>query len=138
MSLVKILIVADEKTGMGVIMQSYLQFYSTGQYETHLLKNADEIHPLVIQVMKEDGIDITNFMSRKTSDIKKTIFQTCIVINESIPSDIPNINTEVIHLNFASPLASTGYDIILEKFRAIREEIKRSAIEITGKLSLVG
>ncbi len=85
------------------------------------LNPSDKIHPLAIEVMKEDGIDISNQKPKSLEDIPLNELNFYITLcgeeNESCPN-IPGLKT--IHFGVEDPAKSNDIKI----FRKVRDEIK--------------
>jgi arsenate reductase len=88
---------------------------------------ASFVHPLAIEVMKEIGIDISNYRSKNLSEFEGQTFDYVITLcgdaNETCPLYIGG--TKKTHIGFDDPAKATGApEEILNEFRRVRDEIK--------------
>ena len=108
--------------------QGYLQFfagnralvYSAG-IETH------GVNPKAIEVMKEDGIDISHHTSNNVNEYKDVNFDFVITVCDNAKENCPYFpaKTKNIHQNFPDPAKAVGSeDVILQEFRNVRDMIK--------------
>jgi hypothetical protein len=108
------------------MMQAYLWFYLQGNCVIHLQEKRIQIaHPLALQVMQEDGIEIREFyvpQQQTTQPPEIKIFYTQQNVRDSAA------------LTISDPLEALSYDTILQNFRMAREEVKKASIEIAGKI----
>ncbi|MCQ2343955.1 MAG: arsenate reductase ArsC [Paludibacteraceae bacterium] len=93
------------------------------------IQPASEVHPLVIKVMSEIGIDISGHypkhIDQYIGESWDYIITVCGGADESCPMFIGNVGKR-IHIGFDDPDAFTGTDEeILAEFRRVRDEIKR-------------
>lgn len=104
-----------------------LEVYSAGT------KPADKVNPRAIQVMRENGIDISNGVPE---DISKYINQSfdyvitvCDNAKETCPVFIGKVKRQ-LHIGFEDPADATGTEEeILSVFRKVRDEIKKDFYE---------
>jgi len=90
---------------------------------------SERVHPKAIQVMKEEGIDISNSRPKNVSGFLKESFDYVITVcggaKESCPAFTGNVKHR-IHIGFDDPAEATGSeDFIYSEFIRIRNEIKR-------------
>lgn len=93
------------------------------------IQPASEVHPLVIKVMSEIGMDISGHypkhIDQYIGESWDYIITVCGGADESCPMFIGNVGKR-IHIGFDDPDAFTGTDEeILAEFRRVRDEIKR-------------
>ena len=99
---------------------NYLKVYSAG-VETH------GVNPRAIQVMKEDGVDISKNSSNNIAEYDDILFDFIISVCDSAKERCPVFPGKSLHLHysFSDPASATGTEAqILESFRAVRDEIK--------------
>jgi arsenate reductase len=85
------------------------------------------VNPRAIQVMKEDGIDISHHTSNNVDEYKDIPFDYVVTVcdhaNEVCPV-FPS-TAKKMHHNFPDPAKATGTEEeILNAFRKVRDEIK--------------
>lgn len=97
-----------------------LEAYSAGT-------NASFVNPRAIEVLKEIGVDISNYRSKNLSEYDRQAFDYVITLcgdaNENCPLYIGG--TKKTHIGFDDPAKATGaQDEIMSEFRRVRDEIK--------------
>lgn len=96
------------------------QIFSAG-VETH------GVNPRAVQIMKEDGIDISNHTSNNISEYSDVDFQYVITVCDNARERCPVFpsNAKQFHYNFPDPAKATGTEEeIMDQFRRVREMIK--------------
>ena len=95
------------------------------------------VNPRAIQVMKEDGIDISGHSSNNISEYLDIAFDTIFTVCDHANEKCPYIPGEFlrIHQNFPDPARARGSeDEILEEFRTTRDLIKSYCLDLIEKL----
>ena len=126
-----ILVLCTGNSCRSQLLHGYLQqlvgeraaVYSAG-VETHGL------NPRAVQVMAEDGIDISHHTSNHVDEYAAVPFAYVLTVcdhaNEVCPA-FPSTATK-LHHNFPDPARATGSEAeIMQQFRAVRNEIKAYA-----------
>jgi arsenate reductase (thioredoxin) len=104
------------------------------------------LNPLVVEVMKEVGIDISNNKTKSVFDFYKGgklysyVFTVCDAASSEMCPIFPGLLTQTIHWSFEDPSSFIGsHEERLEKTRkvrdAIRDRIETWIGEITEKVS---
>jgi arsenate reductase len=99
---------------------SKAQIYSAG-IETH------GVNPKAIQVMAEDGIDISGHTSNHVDEYKDIPFDYVITVCDNANEACPFFpgNVKRFHHNFPDPAKATGTaEEIMDEFRRVRDMIK--------------
>ena len=100
-----------------------LELFSAGTFP------AKEVHPLAIQVMQEEGIDISGHKPKAVDELLDDAFSYVITVCDDARESCPIFTGRVhhyLHIGFEDPSAAKGSDeFILAEFRRIRDEIKR-------------
>ncbi len=94
--------------------------YSAG-IETH------GVNPKAIQVMKEDGIDISSHTSNNVNEYSHIDFDYIITVCDNANENCPFFPSKAkrFHQNFTDPAKTKGSEEeILNSFRKVRGEIK--------------
>jgi arsenate reductase len=94
--------------------------YSAG-IETH------GVNPKAIQVMAEDGIDISQHTSNNIDDYLNIPFNYVITVCDNAQENCPYFYTLALrfHQNFPDPAKATGSESdVMNEFRRVREMIK--------------
>ena len=102
---------------------SSLEVYSAGT------NPSSRVHPKAVQVMAEDGVDIS---AGKPENVDKYLDQSfdyvitvCDNAKETCPTFLGDVK-EQLHIGFEDPAEATGAEEeVLAEFRRIRDEIKR-------------
>ncbi|OQP57365.1 arsenate reductase ArsC [Niastella populi] len=95
--------------------------YSAG-VETH------GVNPRAIQIMKEDGIDISGHTSNNVNEYREIEFDFVITVCDNAKERCPFFpsNAQKFHYNFPDPAKATGSEEeILQQFRDVRNMIKK-------------
>lgn len=89
---------------------------------------APEIHPLAIQVMREDGIDISDGEPKLVNQFIDQPFDYVITVCDDAKETCPVFVGEVkhrLHKGFEDPAMATGTEEeVLAVFRKVRNQIK--------------
>ena len=97
--------------------------YSAG-IETH------GVNPKAIQVMAEDGIDISHHKSNNVDEYVNIPFDYVITVCDNAKENCPYFLSQAqrFHFNFPDPAKATGTpDEIMNEFRRVRDMIKEYA-----------
>ncbi len=87
------------------------------------------VHPLAVDVMKEDGVDITSHRPKHVEEflgrmLVRQLIVVCHDASESCPRIIPGLS-EKLDWPFDDPAAFEGTPAAtLDEFRRVRDEIK--------------
>ncbi len=105
------------------------KIYSAG-IETH------GVNPKAIQVMAEDGIDISHHTSNNVDEYIDIPFDYVITVCDNASENCPYFpgNVKRFHHNFPDPAKATGTaNEIMEQFRQVRDMIKIYSRDFTAK-----
>jgi arsenate reductase len=104
------------------------EIYSAG-VETH------GVNPRAIQIMKEDGIDISHHTSNNINEYRDINFDYVITVCDNAKERCPYFpsNAKKFHHNFPDPAKATGTEEqILQQFREVRNMIKNYSREFVA------
>lgn len=104
--------------------------YSAG-VETH------GVNPRAIQVMKEDGIDISGHTSNNAEEYLDIDFDIVITVCDNAQERCPVFPSKAkkVHQNFPDPAKANGSEEdIMNEFRRVRNLIKAFCEDFTKKL----
>lgn len=96
------------------------EVYSAG-VETH------GVNPRAIQIMKEDGIDISDHTSNNINEYKGVDFDFVITVCDNARERCPFFpsHAKKFHYNFPDPAKASGTEEeIMQQFREVRDMIK--------------
>lgn len=87
-----------------------------------------KVHPKAVEVMKENGIDLSDHYPQKVDEFLDDAFDYVITVCGHAKENCPVFLGEVkqhLHIGFEDPAEATGTEEeILEEFRRIRDEIR--------------
>lgn len=124
----KILVLCTGNSCRSQIAEGYLRhfaknkavIYSAG-IETH------GVNPRAIEIMKEDGIDISKHTSNNVDEYLNIDFDLVITVCDNAKEDCPYFPTKAkkFHHNFPDPAKAMGTEEeIMQRFHEVREMIK--------------
>lgn len=133
----KILVLCTGNSCRSQMAEGYLQFlsgkkakiYSAG-IETH------GVNPKAIEIMSEDGIDISHHTSNHIEEYQNIEFDFVITVCDNAKEHCPYFPTQAqkLHYNFPDPAKATGTkEDILNEFRKVRNLIKEFSKEFTAR-----
>jgi arsenate reductase (thioredoxin) len=89
-----------------------------------------QVNPTAVFVMKEAGVDISHHRPKLVDEYLEDKWDYVITVCDNAKETCPVFLGEVknrLHLGFEDPAHATGTDeIVLAKFRRVRDEIKQS------------
>ncbi|MCK5068475.1 MAG: arsenate reductase ArsC [Bacteroidales bacterium] len=90
---------------------------------------SDRVHPLAVEVMKEEGIDLSEHYPQRVDDFLEKAFDFVITVcghaQENCPVFTGSINQQ-LHIGFDDPAEATGTEEeIYAVFRRVRDEIRK-------------
>jgi protein-tyrosine-phosphatase len=137
MSSQELLLICSGEHSFGQMLAGYLGFYSGKKFNSTVVTLENRgLHPLAIQVMKEDGIDIASARNILMQQIPSRRYDLLINLTGET-FQLPNNTTvlEIADISISYNDSYSAFEDILQQFRNIREEIKVFAIETAGKYS---
>ena|SRR6218665_2843010 len=124
----KILVLCTGNSCRSQIAEGYLRHFAgekaevfSAGVETH------GVNPKAIQMMEEDGIDISNHTSNNIDEYWDMKFDFVITVCDNAKERCPFFpsKSEKFHHNFPDPAKATGTEEeIIQEFRNVREMIK--------------
>jgi len=133
----RILVLCTGNSCRSQIAEGYLKFFSKGRDEVYSAGvEAHGLNPRAVQIMKEDGIDISKQTSNKVDEYMKIPFDFVITVCDNAREKCPVFpsTAKKFHQDFPDPAKATGTEEqILNEFRLVRDMIKeycRSFIEM--------
>src|SRR6185312_14234026 len=133
----RILVLCTGNSCRSQIAEGYLQtfagdkaaVYSAG-IETH------GVNPKAIEIMKEDGIDISNHTSNHIDEYRDIDFDYVITVCDNAKESCPYFPSNAIkfHYNFPDPAKAVGDEQeVMYEFRKVREMIKAYAKDFVAE-----
>jgi arsenate reductase len=119
--------------------EGYLKHFTGAEAEIYSAgTEAQGLNKLAVQVMREDGVDISGQSSKTIDELGLADFDFIITVCDKAREGCPFFpgNAIRLHRNFEDPAHATGNDEqILERFRKVRDEIKIFCREFSENLS---
>lgn len=133
----RVLILCTGNSCRSQIAEGYLKYfagdaaeiYSAG-IETH------GVNPKAVEIMKRDGIDISNHTSNNVSEYTGIDFDFVITVCDNAKESCPYFSTNAVklHYNFPDPAKARGSEEeVMEQFREVREMIRKYAREFVNE-----
>ncbi len=124
----KVLILCTGNSCRSQMAEGYFRFLAGDRFE--IISAGLEpsiVNPKAIQVMREDGVDISNHTSKDVNQFIGQKFDYLITVCDNANEHCPFFpgEAERIHWSFEDPAAATGTETeILSVFRKVRDQIK--------------
>jgi arsenate reductase len=133
-----LLILSSGEFSFGPMIAAYIQFYSEYRIKpTIVAVETNHLHPLAIQVMKEDGIDITGMQYHDASALQNKYKFVIATIDNPEKYLSQTDASEMLQFQFEVPVQSTAYEQVLKAYRSVREDIKTACIEFVGNYKTI-
>lgn len=139
MSKQKVLFLCTGNSARSQMAEAFLRKYAGDSFEPHSAGLEPKgLNPLAIQVMSENGIDISKQESKGIETyLGKVLFQYLITVcddaNQNCPTVWPGVNTRM-HWSFEDPARFEGTkEEKLAKFREVRDLIEKKIKEWVAK-----
>jgi arsenate reductase len=129
----KILVLCTGNSCRSQIAEGYLRQFAGNKAEVYSAGvETHGVNPRAIQVMKEDGIDISHHTSNNVNEYKDIDFDYVITVCDNAKERCPYFPSKAkkFHYNFPDPAKAKGAEEeVMQQFRAVREMIKRYSKE---------
>jgi arsenate reductase (thioredoxin) len=125
----KILILCTGNSCRSQMAEGYIRHFRSG-FEVHSAGTfpASRVHPLAIEVMKEDGVDISEGVPKSVDRFIERTFDYVITVCDHAKETCPVFTgymQQRLHIGFDDPAMATGSnEEIMGVFRRVRDEIK--------------
>lgn len=122
-----ILVLCTGNSCRSQMAEAYLKHFSEELSIHSAGLRADGLNPLMVQVMREDGIDVSGQRSTSLNELGNTRFDMVITVCDHAKESCPYFpaDTLVLHRNFRDPAKATGTpEEVIAVFRNVRNEIK--------------
>lgn len=133
----KVLVVCIGNACRSQMAEGYLRHYTSQEVKIYSAGiNADVLHPLTIQAMEEDGIELAGHHSKSIHSLLDTEFDYVITVCNEAKEQLPPLkgNPKFLHIHFPDPSAIDGSpEAKLEAFRNVREQIKKYILKFVGR-----
>jgi arsenate reductase len=129
----KILVLCTGNSCRSQIAEGYLRQFAGNKAEVYSAGvETHGVNPRAIQVMKEDGIDISHHTSNNVNEYKDIDFDYVITVCDNAKERCPYFPSKAkkFHYNFPDPAKAKGTEVeVMQQFRTVREMIKRYSKE---------
>ncbi len=138
----KVLFVCIHNSARSQMAEAFLKKFGGEKFEVESAGiEPGKLNPLVVDVMKEIGIDISNNQTKQVFDFVKRgdLFHYVITVCDETSAErcpvFPGV-TKRIHWSFSDPSSFQGpYEEPLEKTRRVREEISTKVAAFATSLT---
>jgi arsenate reductase len=139
---IKVLFVCVHNSARSQMAEAFLNCYGGGRFEAESAGfEARDLNPLAIEVMKEEGIDISAKQAGTVFDLVKAgkLYHYVISVCDEAAAQrcpvFPGV-TKRLHWSFEDPSSFVGsYEEKMAKTRIVREKIKTRIQEFIRQLS---
>ena len=122
----KILVLCTGNSARSQLAQGYLQHFAGGQAQVFSAGvDPKGVNPVAVQVMAEDGIDISHHTSNHADEYVGESFDYVITVCDNAREQCPYFPSaaQTIHQSFPDPGHVPGEDLVTS-FRTIRDQIR--------------
>ena len=124
----RILVLCVGNSCRSQIAEGYLRHFAKGKAEVFSAGvETHGVNPKAIEVMKEDGIDISGHTSNHVDEYQHQTFHYVLTVCENGKDRCPYFPAleKQFHHNFPDPAAAKGTpEEVLNEFRKVRDDIK--------------
>lgn len=124
----KILVLCTGNSCRSQIAEGYLRHFAGNKAEIYSAGvETHGVNPKAIQIMAEDGIDISGHTSNNITEYTGIDFDYVITVCDNAKERCPFFpsRAQLFHENFPDPAKATGpEEAIMQEFRRVRELIK--------------
>ena len=124
----KILVLCTGNSCRSQIAEGYLQDFAGNKAEVYSAGvETHGVNPKAIQVMKEDGVDISQHTSNNVNEYRDIEFDYVITVCDNARERCPYFpsGAKKFHYNFPDPAKAKGTEKeVIKQFREVRDMIK--------------
>jgi arsenate reductase len=124
----KILVLCTGNSCRSQMAEGYLKYFAGSKAEVYSAGvETHGVNLLAVEIMGEDGIDISNHTSNNINEYKEIDFDFVITVCDKAKERCPYFpsKAKIIHQNFPDPAKVTGSEAeVIIEFRRVREMIK--------------
>ncbi|MGK6351072.1 arsenate reductase ArsC [Parapedobacter sp. DT-150] len=124
----KILVLCTGNSCRSQLAEGYLRHFAGDRAEVYSAGiETHGVNPKAVQVMKEDGIDISGHTSNHVDEYIDIDFDYVITVCDNAKESCPVFPSKArqFHHNFPDPAKATGTpEAVMDQFRAVRDQIK--------------
>jgi len=137
-----ILVLCTGNSCRSQIAEAYIRYFTEGKvnvYSAGIEKHG--VNPMAVNVMKEDGIDISSHKSNLVDDYFNLKFDYIITVCDNAKEHCPFFpgTAKRIHQSFPDPAALKGtYEEIHNEFLLVRNQIKLFCKDFVNQFNSIG
>jgi len=124
----KVLVLCTGNSCRSQMAEGYLQKFANGKAQVYSAGiETHGVNPKAIEVMKEDGIDISHHTSNNIDEYKSIHFDYVITVCDNAKERCPFFpsSAKKFHQNFPDPAKAQGNkEEVMHQFRNVRDMIK--------------
>ncbi|MES2592261.1 MAG: arsenate reductase ArsC [Bacteroidota bacterium] len=124
----KILVLCTGNSCRSQMAEGYLRYFAADKAEVYSAGiETHGVNPRAVEIMKEDGIDISKHTSNNVDEYINIDFDFVITVCDNAKENCPIFtgSAQKFHQNFPDPAKAKGtVDEITEQFREVRQLIK--------------
>lgn len=133
----KILVLCTGNSCRSQMAEGYLRHFAAGKAEVYSAGvETHGVNPKAIQIMQEDGIDISRHASNNVNEYRDIAFDYVITVCDNAKERCPYFpsNAKKFHYNFPDPAKATGTEEqVMQQFRDVRNMIKKYTQEFVAR-----
>ena len=125
----KILVLCTGNSCRSQMAHGYLNAFANAQLEVYSAGlETHGVHPRAIDVMREDGIDISHHTSNNIKEYQEMEFDFVLTVCDNAKENCPYFPAKVktFHNNFPDPARKKGpEEMVMVEFRKVRDMIRQ-------------
>ena len=142
MDKIKVLFLCIHNSARSQMAEAYLKHFAGDKFEVESAGlERGTLNPLAVEVMKEDGLDISRNKTKEVFDFVKEgrsffyVITVCDAKNSDKCPIFPGLHKK-IHWDFEDPSSLTGsQDEKLARTRIVRDEIKQAVLQFISEVN---
>jgi arsenate reductase len=127
----KVLVLCTGNSCRSQLAEGYLRYFAGDKAEIYSAGiETHGVNPRAVEIMKKDGIDISQHTSNNVNEYTGIEFDFVITVCDNAKESCPYFPTNAVklHHNFPDPAKARGKEEeVMEQFRKVREMIRAYA-----------
>ncbi|WP_118974745.1 arsenate reductase ArsC [Taibaiella koreensis] len=124
----KILVLCTGNSCRSQMAEGYLRHFAEERWDVYSAGvETHGVNPMAIEIMREDGIDISHHTSNNIDEYRNIAFDFVITVCDHAKEQCPFFPSRAkrFHYNFPDPAKASGTEEeIQQQFRSVRDQIK--------------
>jgi arsenate reductase (thioredoxin) len=133
----RVLVLCTGNSCRSQIAEGYLKHFAENKAEVYSAGvETHGVNPKAVQIMKEDGIDISSHTSNNVNEYRDIEFDFVITVCDNAKERCPYFpsKAKTFHYNFPDPAKAKGTDEqVMQQFRDVRNMIKEYSKDFVAK-----